>query len=158
MTYKLLHYDQTLTYSKNQKFSLIDAWISDYGTTTSNVYIQENLKDDLLNLTLKTNQQNKKLELVDAKINLAKTKKEYENLLEKYKDNHEVITVINQVMTKINQYLDNRKSIIVKTNNLLQNLYTPEQAVQLLQLMHISVEVDPTTDQLKNLTKRYKLL
>ncbi len=137
--------------STQQNIQIIDAWISDYGTTTSNVYIQENLKDDLLNLTFKTNQHNKKLELINTNIDLAKTKKEYEKLLEKYKDNHEVIAVINQVVTTINQYLDSQKSITVKTNNLLQNFYTSEQALQLLELMHIPVEVDPTTGKLKNI-------
>jgi hypothetical protein len=131
--------------------TIIDSWVNDNPGSTSNMYVQANLEDDISNMIFTTNKTTKARELIDPTTSLSKVKDALKSLLEKYKNDKNITAVLQTSLHTIDTYQKSQTNIPKQTNTVITAFYTPEIKTTILKMMNIKPEFDPITGEIKNM-------
>jgi len=115
---------------------IIDTWIDENRGATNNIYIQANLEQQIFDAVF-TKTQDGKVYLVHPEADLIIIEK----LLEKYKNNEDVVDVLHTIKTNIDEYIISQKPVVKKANDLV-NFYYQEMARDVLTFMKVEPYFD----------------
>ncbi|MGZ6251034.1 MAG: hypothetical protein ACXWL2_03335 [Candidatus Chromulinivorax sp.] len=130
----------------------INEWILEYlGTSmTSSMYIQADLQDTIENSIFTKDPITKSRQLIDANIDLAKIESSLKTYAKKYA-HPDVTTVINETLQTIERYKKENTKTSQKTSNIVANFYPPQVKAALLEMLHITPQIDPSTGMITNM-------
>ena len=127
-----------------QGSKIIDTWLNDYSDSSSNIYIQENLKDDILQ-GLKLTDTKSKYESLQA---LEQDFIIIEKLIEKYKKQPDVQIVLQNIDNLMQSFTQSQKIAPKQANLIINRSYTPALRQQILLL----IPTQPTFDYKGSMT------
>ncbi|MBV8660868.1 MAG: hypothetical protein JO129_01845 [Candidatus Dependentiae bacterium] len=118
---------------------IIDSWTQENKDATSNIYIQQNLQDDLFNtIAIKDSQGN--LQFIDPENDVAII----ENLLKKYEKDSDISHVLQNSLMVLNKYIQSQQVTPKQANSVIARYYSPNMRNDIFSIFKIEPKFDAT--------------